>query len=362
MSKNASVRVLIAEDDYLVTVMIRKLLQESGYTVVGQAVDGLEAVEMTQRLQPDVVVMDIRMPGINGIEAARRICAECPTPVVILTAYETSDLVHAATEAGVGAYLVKLPTSGELDRAVSIAIARFHDIMDVRHLNEELAVRNEELDAFAHTVAHDLKNTLTPILRAAELVQRGGEELPPERLRQHMELIARSGHKMWSIIDELLLLAEVRQSDVQMESVDMARVVTSAQQRLACLIDDLQAEVVVPDKWPRVWGHGPWVEEVWFNYMDNALKYGGRPPRIELGAEEPANGRILFWVRDNGSGLSGEEQKLLFSPLPRPPLLQARGSGLGLSIVRRIVNRLGGSVGMESEVGAGSTFWFTLPT
>ncbi len=361
MSKNADVRVLIAEDDYLVTVMIRKLLQESGYTVIGQAADGLEAVEMTRLLQPDVVVMDIRMPGINGIEAARRIWAECPTPVVILTAYETPDLVQSATEAGVGAYLVKLPTSGELDRAVNVAIARFQDIMNVRRLNEELTARNEELDAFAHTVAHDLKNSLTPILRAAELVQRGAEGLPPDKLRQYMELIDRSGHKMWNIIDELLLLAEVRESDVEMEVVDMSRVVAGAQQRLSCLISDLQAQVVVPDEWPQVWGHGPWVEEIWFNYIDNALKYGGRPPRVELGAEERANGHVLFWVKDNGSGLSMEEQQLLFNPLPHPQLLQSRGSGLGLSIVRRIASKLGGNVGLESETGLGSRFWFTLP-
>jgi two-component system sensor histidine kinase/response regulator len=106
--------------------------------------------------------------------------------------------------------------------------------------------------------------------------------------------------------------------------------------------------------------------------MSNALKYGGQPPRVELGAHllpsvpsddgEEEKGRMgCFWIRDNGRGLTPEEQARLFTPFTRLDQVSAKGHGLGLSIVRRIVEKMGGQVGVESQVGEGSTFSFTLP-
>ena len=143
MSNQQDVRVLIAEDDYLNCEMIRGLLEEIWYTVVGEAADGLETVEMTQSLQPDVVLMDIKMPDMDGLEATRLIFERCPTPVVVLTAYETMELVEEASAVGVGAYLVKPPNAREMERAITIAIARFDDLMELRRLNAELQAGNE---------------------------------------------------------------------------------------------------------------------------------------------------------------------------------------------------------------------------
>jgi len=141
------VRVLVAEDDYLVCEMIRGSLEEVGYTVVGEAANGFEAVEMTQSLQPDVVLMDIKMPDMDGIEATRLIYESCPTPVVVLTAYETSEFVIEASEAGVGAYLVKPPNVREMERAIVIAMARFGDMMELRDYAGLLEQRVQERTA-----------------------------------------------------------------------------------------------------------------------------------------------------------------------------------------------------------------------
>jgi len=111
MSNQQDVRVLIVEDDYLNSEMLKGLLEEIWYTIVGEAADGLEAVEMTQSLRPDVVLMDIKMPDMDGLEATRLIQERCPTPVVVVTAYEMSELVEEASAAGVGAYLVKPPSA-----------------------------------------------------------------------------------------------------------------------------------------------------------------------------------------------------------------------------------------------------------
>jgi AmiR/NasT family two-component response regulator len=138
MKQDRRVGVLIAEDDPLVGEMIRGTLEDLGYTVAGEAIDGRQAVELTRRLRPDVVLMDVAMPQVNGIEAAQQIHETCPTPVVMLTAYETPTLIEQAIAAGVGAYLIKPPRPRELERAIMIAMARFDDLMALRHLNQEL--------------------------------------------------------------------------------------------------------------------------------------------------------------------------------------------------------------------------------
>jgi signal transduction histidine kinase len=241
----------------------------------------------------------------------------------------------------------------------------------LRRYTGELETRNEELDAFAHTVAHDLKNPLALIVGYAEALD--GALLEGEQMSYHLRMIARNGHKMSSIIDELMLLASMRKlGGVEMGPLDMAHVIDEARLRLVYMIEEYQAEIVLPDEWPVPWGYGPWVEEVWANYMSNALKYGGKPPRVELGAdpfpsasansdEEKRRKLARFWIRDNGRGLTPQEQARLFTPFTRLDQISARGHGLGLSIVRRIVEKMGGQVGVESQVGEGSTFSFTLP-
>jgi signal transduction histidine kinase len=141
----------------------------------------------------------------------------------------------------------------------------------------------------------------------------------------------------------------------------MGALVEETVQRLHNLIAEYQAEIIVAKEWPTAIGHAPWVAEIWVNYLSNAIKYGGRPPRAELGADQSPDGGVRFWVRDNGKGLTAEEQQRLFTPFTQLHHSQAVGHGLGLSIVQRIAAKLGGAVGVESAPGKGSLFWFTLP-
>ena len=108
-------------------------------------------------------------------------------------------------------------------------------------------------------------------------------------------------------------------------------------------------------------GYAPWVEEIWVNYLSNGLKYGGSPPYLELGAALQPDGFVKFWVTDNGNGIPLEDQARLFAEFVRLEVARVEGHGLGLSIVRRITDKLGGTVGMDSQLGEGSTFYFTLP-
>jgi signal transduction histidine kinase len=226
-----------------------------------------------------------------------------------------------------------------------------------------------DLNSFTQTVAHDLKTPLTTILGFATMLSDHQAKIPPEQEKAALQSIVKTSLKMNNIIQELLLLAAVRQSTVKTGPIQMANVVNAAKQRLWGTISDANAELVVLDaaNWPKVIGYASWVEEVWINYISNAIKYGGSPARVELGADpdyckSPA-GRTMarFWVRDNGKGLSTEDQAQLFNQFTRLDQMRASGHGLGLSIVARVIEQLGGTVGVESQVGQGSTFYFTLP-
>jgi two-component system sensor histidine kinase/response regulator len=230
----------------------------------------------------------------------------------------------------------------------------------------ELQERNAELDAFAHTVAHDLKNPATLIVGYAEAVTREYTTMSDDERQKFLRTIEQTGYKITTIIDELLLLATLYKSEVEISPLDMVRVVAESINRLTKSIKDTQAQIIWPNAsaWPMAVGYAPWVEEVWINYLGNALKYGGTPraaPRIELGASMEPEGMVRYWVRDHGPGLTPEAQARLFTPFTRLDQVRMRGYGLGLSIVRRIVEKLGGQVGLTSRVGEGSTFYFALP-
>ncbi|MGB8643685.1 MAG: histidine kinase N-terminal 7TM domain-containing protein [Anaerolineae bacterium] len=231
----------------------------------------------------------------------------------------------------------------------------------------ELEERNDELDAFAHTVAHDLKNSLASMVTASLLLESYRQRLPDQEVAGSLQNITRTGKKGIEVINELMLLAGVRHKEhFQLGPVDMRVVVAEAEKRLADMVAQAHAQVQSPDAWPAVVSYAPWLEEVWLNYISNAVKYGGNPPSIQLGFDElaPVDGKgafIRFWVRDNGAGLTPEEQAELFAEFARAGQNEREGYGLGLSIVRRIVTKLGGQVGLESQVGQGSKFWFMLP-
>ena len=254
-----------------------------------------------------------------------------------------------------------------LASSAAIAIENAQLVETLRRQAGELEARNQELDAFAHTVAHDLKGPLSPIIGFAAALEQDWAATSGDELRQALRDIARSAHKMDNIIDELLLLAGLRHMQVEPRRLDMACIVSESLSRLADMIQVCRAEIVLPDAsaWPEALGYAPWVEEIWVNYLSNALKYGGTPAaalRVELGATAQDGGMVRFWVRDNGPGLSPEEQAQLFAPFTRLDRVRAKGHGLGLSIVRRIVEKLGGQAGVESQgAPGGSVFYFTLP-
>jgi PAS domain S-box-containing protein len=237
------------------------------------------------------------------------------------------------------------------------------DITPRKKVEAEREALISELDAYAHTVAHDLKNPLGNVLGYAEDLLELYEELPQAERTADLQAIIRSAKSMNSIINNLLLLASVRNQDtIETTPLDMHQIVENVLARLERTLSEAGAQITLTEGWPPVQGYAPWVEEIWANYLSNAVKYGGKPPHLTLGAAASPDGQICFYVQDNGPGLTPPEQQALFIQFSR--LDQHRhldGHGLGLSIVQRIAHKLHGRVGLESTPGAGTTFYFTLP-
>jgi signal transduction histidine kinase len=240
----------------------------------------------------------------------------------------------------------------------------------LRLANEQLSnkIREREelisdLNAFSHMVAHDLKNPLTAITGYATMLSSLLKECADEKSLSYLEIITQTSFRMSRIIDEMLLLASVREKPIETRPLNMAKIIEEVLARLEHMLAKHKAEVIMPTVWPVAVGYGPWVEEVWANYITNAIQYGGKPPLVKLGSNTPSGGKVCFWVQDNGAGLTPEQQQKLFSSFTRLDHYHGPGHGLGLSIVRRILERLDGEAGVECSgiPGEGCKFTFTLP-
>jgi signal transduction histidine kinase len=242
--------------------------------------------------------------------------------------------------------------------AGSIVNAQLYTQLD--ETNFELKQSNEDLDAFAHTVAHDLKNPLGLVSGFSEIILLDYERMGDEEKQEYIQLISKNGRKMKEIINSLLLLSSVRKQSFELQKLEMTTILIEARSRVMAQFPDVAVSFSVPNELPAAMGYAPWIEEVWVNYLSNAVKYGGSPPKIWVGAKRSQKNKIHFFVKDNGPGLTPEQQEKLFTPFTRFHHDKAEGHGLGLSIVRRIVEKMDGATGVASRVGEGSAFYFTL--
>lgn len=192
-----AMRILIADDEPVIRMGLRTMLEEHGYKVVGEASDGEQAVTLAGKTSPDLIFMDIKMPGLDGIAAASTIMARTPKPIILLTAWSERDLVQRAQESGVLAYLVKPVREAELIPVIEVAMARFQELRALQHevgtLKETLETRKlverakgilmkregvDEPEAFLR-IQRQSRNTRTPMREIAKAI------LVSDELRQH---------------------------------------------------------------------------------------------------------------------------------------------------------------------------------
>lgn len=395
-----AVKILVVDDEIKLQSIIRQLFRrqirnKEFHFLFAQ--NGLEALQLLQAdVEIDLVLTDINMPHMDGLTFLAKLkklelSLNPGLTIIVISAYGDMKNIRKAMNLAAFDFLMKPFDPQDLKRTIQKTIEHNQRLKKayqekrqaeeaLRRANEKLEQRvkertaeleeanaflkasNAELDAFAHMVAHDLKNPITSIGMFRFTIEENWQRMEPEQIKKMVGLIGHSAQKANQIIDALLLLSGVRKKQAPVERLDMAMIMTQVQKRMAPMIAEYQATLTLPNQWPLTYGYGPWVEQVWVNYISNGIKYGGKLPQLELGATQ-IEGAVRFSVRDNGVGLTPQAQAALFREFTRfAKSSNVEGFGLGLSIVKRIIEKLGGEVGVKSHIGVGSEFYFTLPS
>ena len=232
---------------------------------------------------------------------------------------------------------------------------------EVARRTAELAATNRQLEAFVYSIAHDLRAPLRAMQGFSELlVEEAGAALSATG-QDYANRINKAAQFMDALLSDLLAFSRISQHHVELTAVDLNPVVESVLARLQKEIREKDARLESGGPWPVVQAHEPTLTQILFNLVNNALKFAvpGVAPRVRLRVEERGE-FVRVWVEDNGIGIAPDHQVQIFKVFTRLQGEKYQGTGIGLAIVQKGVERMGGRVGVESASGQGSRFWFEL--
>ncbi|MFQ5611249.1 MAG: response regulator [Anaerolineae bacterium] len=206
-----NLRVLLVDDSPIALATTRKVIEKLGHQVVGEANNGVGIVPLVQATKPDVVILDLEMPDVNGVETARRLKEKAPVPVVVLTGHTEWSWLSNATEAGTYAYLTKPTTSSELQNAITIAIARFAELQKINYEltsgaeNYEALIQAERMAAIAQittTIRHEINNPLTIVLGNIQFLLQKETGLP-KHVMDTLRTVEKSAQRIRRVVQAL---------------------------------------------------------------------------------------------------------------------------------------------------------------
>ena len=363
--------ILLIDDDLAGSRSIAHVLNSEGLAV-RFAGDGATALAEIAREPPDLILLDIMMPGMDGYEVVARLKADAATqsiPVIMLTALDDRESKLHALELGAEEFLAKPVDRAELLARVRNLLRlreeierRQHSEAALQKANAQLRMTNEELEAFAHSVSHDLRRPVRAIEGFAAILGKAALPALDAAGRENLQRIGDAATEMNRLIDDLIRLARVTARELLERRVDLSALA----RKVAATLQRAEPERAVRlDIQPGMTARGdPGLLLIALtNLLDNAWKFtrGRKDAMIEFGCREE-DGAKLFFVRDNGVGFEMRRADKLFHAFRRlHPVAEFPGEGIGLATVRRIVTRHGGRVRAEGAPGKGATFYFTLP-
>jgi light-regulated signal transduction histidine kinase (bacteriophytochrome)/CheY-like chemotaxis protein len=369
------------------------ILSELGETLI-RANSGREALEHLLKTDIAVVLMDVSMPEIDGFELAE-IIRQHPryqqTAIIFISAVHLTEVDQIKGYAHGAVDYISVPVIPDLLRAkVSVfaelyrktrQLARLNIELeqrvaertaDLQRANEELVVlntelkrSNQELDDFAYIASHDLREPLRGIHNYSHfLMEDYGDKLNVEATEQ-LQTLVRLSQRMEALIDSLLHYSRLNRADPILVEVNLTHVLQDAIEMLKPRIDGDSVQIRCPQVLPCVYGDRAQLTEVMVNLLSNALKYNDKAEKwVEIGVREAAapSEPPVFFVRDNGIGIAPEHNDKVFEIFRRlhPRDDFGGGMGVGLTVVKKIVEHHGGHVWVESAVGNGTAFYFTI--
>ena len=369
MTDASIARILIVDDEAPQMEALCNTLRDEGYLTVGfTSANRALAALRDQRF--DLLLTDLMMPEMDGI-ALLRAALEIDAHLVgvMMTGHGTIDTAVQAMKAGALDYILKpfdltvvLPV---LSRALTMRRLRMENAELAKRVREhaaELEFANKELEAFSHSVSHDLRAPLRAVGGFAHILREEGESHLSEQEKRHLDRICAATTQMGELIEGLLNLSRLSRQPLSKREVNLAGLVRQELDGLAKERKGRQVEIRVAEL-PACLGDPALLKQVYSNLLANALKFTREKATaiIEVGYKEHDGERVYF-VRDNGAGFDMRYAQKLFGAFQRlHSHEQFEGTGIGLSIVQRIIHRHGGRIWATGQVDKGATFNFTLP-
>lgn len=376
--------ILIVDDTPANLAVVSSQLERHGWRAL-VAQGGEEAIARAEYVRPDLILLDAMMPGLDGFETCRRLKALEATrdiPVIFMTALgDTSDKV-AGFAAGAVDYMTK-PLDGaevlaRIETHLTLYTLRRQLASRNAQLQQEIAARqqeiaarqemqialersNAELEQLAYVASHDMQEPLRMVASYLQLVAQRYQGKLDAEADEFIGYAVDGAKRMQALINDLLSYSRVSTKAKPFQPTDCRRVVDTALGNLRIAIEEAGARVRV-DELPTVMGDETQLTQLFQNLVANAVKFHrADAPEVRVSAERTTEG-WMFSVHDNGIGIAPEYYERIFVLFQR---LHSRrdyaGTGIGLALCKKIVERHGGHIGVASEEGRGSTFFFTLP-
>ena len=368
MDNERGPRVLIVDDEAAQVEALCSTLRGQGYEVKGCS-NGEAGLAALREQSFDLLLSDLTMPGMDGIELMRRALAiDASLVAIIMTGAGTIDSAVEAMRSGALDYILKpfklsavLPV---LERGLAIRRLRLENEALTRQLREraaELEAANTELDAFTRSASHDLRTPLNAVIGFSSLLTaRYGSKLP-EEAQSWLLQIESAGGRMNCLIEDLLRLSYLGKQPLSLTRVDLQALVSEVLDGLRQAQATRHVKVLI-EALPQVLGDAGLLQQVFVNLLSNAYKFtrDTADATITVGSKTQDRELVLF-VRDNGKGFDMAQAHRLFGAFERLHTAEEfEGTGVGLSIVQRIVQRHGGRTWAIGEPGRGATFSLTL--
>jgi signal transduction histidine kinase len=354
--------VLVVEDNADMNRFVREAL--AGEHRVESAFDGAEGLDRALALRPDVILTDVMMPRMGGEELVRAVRARNEldeTPILLLSAKADDALRVRLLRNGAQDYLTKPFHEEELRARVGILSAAKLARETSRRFAQNLEEANRELESFSYSVSHDLRAPLRAIDGFSQILADECQEKLDEKERGYLGRIRAGCIRMNGLIDDMLALSRVTRREMRKRSIDLSGLARSVVEEMRQAHPDRSIEVVIEDGVVAP-GDVALLRIVLENLLGNAWKFTSKQPRprIEFGVQP--GGQPVYFIRDNGAGFDMRYKEKLFGVFQRlHHAAEFEGTGIGLATVRRVVNRHGGRVWAEGDIGRGATFYFSLP-
>jgi light-regulated signal transduction histidine kinase (bacteriophytochrome) len=354
-------KILVVEDETIIAMELGLQLKKMGYDVVGRADSGIEAIEKATELHPDLILMDIVMPGkMDGIDASKQIISKQNIPIIFLTAYADEKYINRAREVGPFGYLVKPYEGRELRAAIEVALYKKSKEDEITRKNAELERLSNDLNNYVHFVSHDMKAPLRHIKALSIFINEDYGDKLDEKSKEYVRKIGTTCDNAEAMINELLKLAKMSDTEIVREVVEVKDVIGDVETELEFFLKEENGKIEVMDDLPAISVHEAWLKDLFVNLITNGIKYNDNVEKVVMIGFDGEGRKQVFFVADNGMGIEDKYKEEVFKPFKRVHA-DKEGSGLGLTICRKVVEAHGGRIWLESEVGKGSTFFFTIP-